>query len=314
MEHQQGQRRWRGWQMALAALAFFVPFFIRLPVALDAAFWQRLMDAAHLPAFGVLAGVLARVAGGARPGWQHFSRAFAGAALAAGAVELVQEWTGREASFGDFLYSVAGAFIGVAGWAAWRRGTGWRLAVVLYAAFVAAAVLLPAWRLGGGIALRAGNFPVLADFEEVAEIRMWRADIQNDNPYGSHVSQSREGVAHGTYAGRIAITQTFDYPGIRLFLADQDWRGYRELAFEVFNPGTTFELSLRVDDNQVAYPRFYRAFAIPPGRSSHRVSLEEIQRGTKNGPLNLGSMRRLIFFLDNPRTPRVFFLDWVRLE
>ncbi len=146
---------------------------------------------------------------------------------------------------------------------------------------------------------------------------MWRAVIQNDMPYGSHVALSREHVAHGVQSARIAIDVLGAYPGTRFYLADQDWRGYRELAFDVYNPADAFELSLRVDDNLPAPrhdDRYNGALRMEPGWNRVRVPLAEIEHGARNRPLNMDKIRRLIFFIDHPPKARVFFLDWVRLE
>jgi hypothetical protein len=313
MAEKRGNRRW--W--ILAAALFFTLFLIPLRFGLHSDLRERLLDAAHTPAFATLAWYLLRHLPAAWTQTRRLSVTLAIAVVLSIGIELLQGWSGRQASATDALYSVAGAFLAVLGHCLWPRGFGSRFAFILYSAWICAGVVLPAWRIWGALCWREAAFPLIADFEERSEFRLWLATIPWDNPYASTVSPSVRGVSHGAQSARVAIEAAPGYPATRLYLADQDWSAYQTLAFDVFNPGEPFELSVRIDDSYPAprhNDRYNGVFPMARGWNHVRVPLAEIQRAARDRPLNLTAIRRLIFFLDQPKTPRVFYLDWIRLE
>lgn len=296
---------------------FYGVFLKPVELGSDRMFWEKLLDTLHVPAFAGAAlfihWMLPRAWTSARRSFVAFAIAF----VVGVSVEYLQELTGRQASFDDALYSVAGAFLGALGIAMWPRGRWSRLIFTLYAAVVCAGIFLPAWRRFGAIAWRETQFPVLADFEETAEFRLWYEDIAWDNPHGVSMTSSTFGASHGLRAARIVSNTSEGHSVIRLYLAKKDWREYRTLAFDVFNPGSEFVLSLRLDDRKDvphAEDRFYRAFPIVPGWNHLSIPIEEIARNAQGRPLRIESMYRIVLFLEKPRLGQTYYLDWIRLE
>ncbi len=307
-------RGWHHWVLGLLALAcFLVP--LKFEVAME--FWERFLDFLHVPAFAAIALYLhhflpAKWSPARRLGW-----AFGLAAAASGMVEILQHWTGRQASFWDFYYSVSGAFLSVLWLLLWPRGFGSRVAWVLYTALICAATGLPAWHQWQCLAWREMNFPMISDFEDLEEFRLWREWRPFDAGWGFSIVPSTRYVTHGRQSARV-ILRGSQNGTMRIFLVNQDWRPYQAFAFDLFNPGEPFELSMRVDDDGPILPppnRFYRALPIEHGWNHIRIPLEEAKHPAKGRPLNLAAMRRIVFFRYEPKVDVcVFYLDWLRVE
>jgi hypothetical protein len=312
---QAAEKAARWWLWILVAGLFLAGFLVPLHLNPYDATRERLFDAAHAPAFAVFTLFLASRL---PSGWALVRRlawTFGTAVLVAVGIEFLQKLTGRETSFTDILNGVIGAFLAVLWCAMWPAGFANRALFIFYAAAVSAAMVLPAWRQWGSICWRQLHFPLIADFESRAEFRPWWTVIANEIPPGSTILPSVRGVSHGKGAARVSMFGKH-YPGVRIVTADQDWSSYRTLAFDVLNPGRPFELSLRVDDNlpiTTLNDYFVCALSMKSGWNHVRIPLADIQRA-RNRSFNIASVRKLIFFLDQPREPHVFYLDWIRLE
>ena len=305
-------RRW------LLGAAVCVSVFL-IPIRFDTnnEFWERLMDAAHIPFVAILTFFAWRILP-ARIVRNRALLAFAICTAAAGLSEWLQSLTGREPSWSDFTNSAAGAFLVFLGITMWQRRPvlPWRLIYIAYAGALCAITVLPAWREFRAIAFRSASFPVLGDFENPHELRLWCGDGRRDAPDGARIRRDTAHPSHGASSLRIE-TRAHGHPGVRFLAGDQDWRSHAALAFDVFNPADPFELSLRIDDDfpkPARDDRYNRALPIAPGWNHIVLPLDEIARTPKNRALNLTAIRRVVFFLDDPAQPRVFHLDHVRLD
>lgn len=275
------------------------------------------MDAAHIPVVAIVTLFAWRILP-ARIVEKRALLAFLIGTAAAGIAEWLQRFTGREPSWSDFTNSVAGAFLTFLGITMWQRRPvlPWRLLYIAYAAAICAITVLPAWRELLAIGWRSTSFPTLGDFENKHELHLWCGDGRRDAPAGARIRFVTEYASHGEHSLRIE-TRAHGNPGVRFLAADQDWRDYHTLAFDIFNPGDSFTLSLRIDDD---FPkperedRFYRALTIAAGWNRIAIPLEEIVSTPKNRRLNLAAIRRVVLFLEEPEQPRVFHLDYVRIE
>jgi hypothetical protein len=298
---------------AISAAVLFSP--IRFSV--DREFWERLMDAAHVPFFAALTLFLDAVLP-ARPFSATRRMAVAGliAAAIAGAVELLQPHTGRGGSFIDFLNGCLGAAITVSGWHAWHRGRVLRVAHALGAGAVMLFALLPAWREWRGMQWRRAHFPLLGTFESEDEMRIWTAAEVPDAPARTALLRVREHAKDGSHSLRVATALT-PWPGVRLRTGKADWSGFGALAFEVFNPGSPISLSVRITDDTASPGHDERYNGIVPlgeGWNHVRLPTDEIARGPKGRRLRLEVIRELLLFLDHPKQTSVLYLDHVRLE
>ena len=302
--------------LVLGALAMFLP----IRFAVNEGFWERLMDPMHIPFFGGLTALLALTNPLGIVG--HRPRLIATMLLAffaAAAVEIIQPFVGRQESFDDLRDGVFG--IALAGSALWkpfaRRSRSFILAWCGSALLLVAVGLHPAWEEARGIIWRARHFPLLADFEDADEMRLWDSAGLNGSALMDTVITPRP--LHAAQGGHSLIVQTGPgaWPGARLLCGDQDWRGYDALAFDIFNTEAAFDLALRIDDDTAQGghdTRFNRALTVQPGWNHFRIPLAEIEHGPRARALRLSAIRRVVFFRDHPHDWRTIYLDHLRLE
>jgi 4-amino-4-deoxy-L-arabinose transferase-like glycosyltransferase len=193
------------------------------------------------------------------------------AAMAAfgAATELLQHFTGRDASWVDLLGDVIGAAIPLI-LVTWPRH---RLLAGLLAAALATVACAPlAWALIA-YAYRSQQAPLI-----------WRAD--------------------SALLGKFAQWQQGNYPGLALEEVPPDWRGYRELLITVTNPNEeATEFSLMAYDNRQIYrykDSYKRSFVVPQhSTQTFRVPIEDIGRNSAGRAVDLESMGNLVVFQIN---------------
>ena len=300
--------------LAVVALASFLP----VHFAVDAEFWNRLMDAGHLPMFGLLALVFHFIHPAKRPGsLVHCATSVSLSTLVAATAELLQPLVGRTESWFDLRNGVFGAMIAVSGAALsqQRAKKRWRQAHALAALAIAAFALWPAFSEWRGICWRHANFPLLGEFESEAELRLWTAQGGSERSATSirftpeQAVQGKNSLAIHTGAG--------SWAGVSYSAGDKDWSGFKQLAFDVFDPGEPFVLSVRVDDDGDCSKfgsRYDNGFPLEKGWNHLAISLRELEHGPRSRKLNLRAIRRLALFTGANEPARSFFLDHVRLE
>ena len=301
----------------IAATVISAGFLIPIRWQVNVEFWERLMDYLHVPVFAAITGFLfvhfpARLTRRARIGWAIFS-----AAALAGGIERIQEFTGREASMSDFEDGIAGSALAGCALAAWplRARVLWLSLTAILVTAVSAVVLQPAWREFRAMQWRSAHFPLLADFEENTELPLWLSSHQADAQHGADIERSQDFASRGAWSLRVS-TQLTEFPGVRFLCGEQDWRGRKALAFDLYNTGAAFDLALRIDDD---FPkpdrgdRFLKTLPVASGWNHFSIPIVEIAAAPKR-PMNLAAVRRIVVFLDSPKEPHVFYLDHLRLE
>lgn len=298
---------------AVAVAALFVP--IRFTI--NAEFWERLMDAVHVPFFAAFTGFLFAVNPTRSPSEQRrIVMAAVLAAAFAGAVEVIQPLTGRNESFIDFRNGLLGILCATAWLEARRRHSrAALLGVVIFALVVCAFALRDAAAEGSGIAWRQAHFPLLGDFENDAELRLWIASGDDRIGRSARLQRTSDHATRGSHSLQISTT-TASWPGVRFLAADQDWSDRAALAFDVFNPGEPFTLSIRIDDARSKNhdDRYNSALTVASGWNHFRLPLSGVATAPHARRLDLHAIRRVLFFLEDASTPRRFDLDNVRLE
>ncbi len=270
------------------------------------------MDSVHVPFF---AGITVLFYFSMRPEFTSRTRRILFAAIAAiswaGAVELIQPYTGRSESIIDFRNGTAGVAFAALG-LAFPRGIPVIAAGVL-AVYVA--TLQPAWLELRGIHWRTSHFPLLGDFESDDEMKVWIAPDADDNkPCNTRLNRVELHASSGTHSLEVTAVG-LGYPGVRYLAERQDWRAYSAFAFDVFNPGEPFDLSLRIDDSNSTNrsDRYSAAIPLNAGWNHIRIPIAQIAGAPSARLLRLGSIERVVFFMDG-NNPRTFYLDRVRLE
>jgi hypothetical protein len=123
-------------------------------------------------------------------------------------------------------------------------------------------------------------------------------------------------ATHGEKALRIELFPS-DYPGWYPKLDVRDWRGYRALRIDVFNPGSeTFSITVRIDDRKKnpGYPDRHQAvFDLTPGANPIEIDLTRLQTSGTRRPIELESIHRFMIYTVSPREKKILYLDWIRL-
>jgi VanZ family protein len=299
---------------ALIIVACFTPARART----DAKFWGHIFDVGHIPLWAWLAAALLyALPRRVQPFARRSAAAFALAVVAAVAVELLQPQFGRSASIGDVVNDVIGAGLALTGLAAWRRSGSrwWRGGHLLAVATGFGIALWPAYEEWRGIRWRQMNFPVVGNFEHEDELKLW---LPQGGGRGrpTQILLTRARAVQGERSLRV-VGAAGDWAGVSFAAGRQDWRNYRALHFSAFNPREPFTLFVRVDDHRASPQsagRFEGGFTLAPGWNHVRVPIADVERGTRNRPLNLRAIRRVAFFTGDAEPQRFWFLDNVYLE
>ncbi len=282
----------------------------------DSPLMRAVFDAGHFPLLAVFTAVCFTLLAGGRLARFRLGAAVALGLLAALAVELIQPWIDRTSSVRDFLIGLLGVFTTATAVWVWRRpGVGLRLLHVFVVAILAMMVLRPTWHEFEAARWRRQHFPLLADFEDSVELRLW-------SPRGNRLlvpstmtpNLTRSSSGEGSLQIQTARGQ---YGGALYTAGRQDWQGFGSLVFDLYNPGEAFSFLLRIDDSgdcTERESRFNRDFTVETGWSSVRVALSDVREGPERRELKMSEITRVIFLARRSPTARIFYLDHVRLE
>jgi hypothetical protein len=259
----------RLWIAAVVLAAAGGLLLVPLDNSYRARWYGEVLDAGHVPLFGLLTFFFAGYVWPRRRGLMIF---FA-VALACGA-ELVQPLIGRSASWRDAAYGL----LGVAAAAVWLRADwSWMLRLAIVAGLLA----WPGWRTGTYVfdAVWAWqSFPELAISRSPWEERRWELQgVQMaETTSGAQRMQFSPNKSHGSSAVL--------YPVVR------DWTAYEtlDISFESEGEPLLFLISVR-DGKKLPpeLPRFDLWRRYPPGRHDVRIDLAELARGGDFPPIEL---------------------------
>lgn len=304
-------RVWLALGLLIAGAALIAP----VSFATNETLWRRLMDAGHLPlGFALTLLLEATNPFGIRRPATGLAAAVLASLLFGAATESIQPLTGREESLADFTNAALGTGMAWLFRSNWPRGATLRGVIWGVSLFLAAALCMPApWREWQATRWRTLHFPLLADFEEPAQMPLWRTP--NGAPLGTR-DRSSEVSAHGRFSLKVS-TGPERWPGVRLCQNGADWRGHEALALEAFNPGDAFDLGLRIDGaGPVHGPenRFNATLPLARGWNRLRIPLAEIAALQAGRQCDLSAVQWVVFFVDGPTPARTFYLDELRLE
>jgi len=277
---------------------------------------QKTMDGGHAFAFFLLSGLLYLVIEQRSKGWAVLISAILSVAMMV-MVELLQPYVGRTASLADFMIGLLGVIIALTGVVVWRHMNRWMLRVVHLVIAVVAVVwvvqpALDEWR---ALWLRGQQFPLLGDFEDRLEKRLWKASGEVDGER-TRISFSEKHTVSGASSLKIE-TVGGTWSGVSYAAGDQDWRDYRMLVIEAYNPGDAFAINIRIDDGVKNFPqygeRYNGQWQINAGANTLSIPLAKISLEPRVRPLELERIRKMILFVGKGETPLEFYLDNVRL-
>jgi hypothetical protein len=235
---------------------------------------------------------------------------------AAVAIEILQPLVDRTASVADLLSGVAGVVAALTGLQVWRTGGGSRLRWG-HGLLTLVAVLLvvhPVWAEWRALSWRNAHFPVLGDFEDDVELRLWKP-VNGGDPTRASILLTTERASHG--GGALEVRRGSGvWSGARYLAGRSNWRPYDELVCDVYNPSTPFPLMVRVDDDGDCTEhdsRFNLRVTVENGWNEIRIPITQIENGPKQRLLDTGSIKRLLLFGRVEHLPGAFLIDHVRL-
>lgn len=273
---------------------------------------RKTMDAGHGFAFILLSSLL-YLAMEHHGKWQATRVSGLFSILLMVGIEGLQPYFGRTASWADIQLSLLGTFIALSGMLVWRRVKSPLLKVVSLFLLVLAVgwIVQPIWSEWRSLWWREQQFPLLGDFEHKLETKLWSAHGQH-----TRVSLSDQHVVSGFNSLQVEVNKGV-WLGVRYAAGDQNWRKYKTLTMTLYNPGTAFNMNLRIDDGVNAFPkyaeRYNGEFQIGEGTTTLLIPLAKIAAGPKSRLLDLSRIRKMILFLSKNENPRLFYLDSVRL-
>jgi len=129
-------------------------------------------------------------------------------------------------------------------------------------------------------------------------------------------SLSDDVAFHGTRSLKLELYPS-SYPGLFPALKHHDWRRYKSLCFEVYNPGPeNVNIVLRIDDkkNCLEYKdRYNKTFMLLPGANSLKISLDRLKTSGTDRYLELKNIYRFFVFMSHPDKNYILYLDYFRL-
>lgn len=312
-------------KIALALLAILLGSVVFAPVPGKARWVRDLHDTAHGPVFGCIA-VLILMVLRAQPRLQlsslrQYAIAF-GLAVALGmGTEVIQGFTGRDATVADAVRDTLGAaaFLGIF-WAFDRRmgggrSTGARSAAVLISVGLLVALSMPATHAVIAYGKRGQQFPVLADFTQEID-DYFLASSASTRALEPLPTQWARGAGE-----KALLVKLKDEPfaGIHFVEPHPDWSGYSVLRLDITNPNDDeLLLTLRVHDaehNNTYTDRYNKAFTLAPhARRVFDFPLEEIASAPAGRRLDLRRISEVILFRGEPSPARGFYVSRVWLE
>ena len=173
----------------------------------------------------------------------------------------------------------------------------------------AAAVLLLAFALAACRPVPPATYRFL-DFERDADLDalVWECHAAFE--------RTPAHAGHGQWALRADLPPG-EFPGVEFRKVPRDWSPFDELRFRVYVEGDrALDAALRVDDDRPCTNVEDRAevpLRLFPGENEVRVPVRAIAQGPRARRLNVGRIRRMIFFLPGSNRREVLDLDDFRL-
>jgi len=124
-------------------------------------------------------------------------------------------------------------------------------------------------------------------------------------------------VSHGQKSLKLEMYPPSRYPGMSTSSFEHDWRGYKKLCFDIFNPKKEgVSISFRLDDKKdhPSYAdRINKSIKLKSGWNAICFELDSLRTSGTKRHLNLTNVTRLYMFTLNPERPLTLFLDNIRL-
>lgn len=306
-------RSWRNWLLVVVALLCLLLLFVGGPQRYFQRSHESLWGLGHVLCFAVWSILFLKW----KSGWsfvRQFVMVMVLTLVLGVGIEVIQVRIGRNFDLGDILNNMTGSFLVLAFFNTVRHGLS-RARLLLLQVFALLFLGIALFPLGRALfyeQLATSQFPLLADFEAAAELDRWEGNAD--------LSVSRDFVSHGDFSLKVDLN-TDRYSGTFLRYFPEDWRNFKVLTFDLYNPSEEdLRLTCRVhdrfhaDSGNAYTDRFNRTFSIPPGWTQIDLSLEQIADAPKDRLLDLEYVAGMGLFVTEQNEPKAFYLDHVRLR
>lgn len=298
----------------IAVLLVVVAVLLLLPLPRANRAMHALYDLGHAPLFGVLSVMLFWWGRKKLPRNDLIAAilVWGTVAILGIATEYVQGFLGRHPSWQD----VAANLLGSAAFLIWAISWNWRYRVMRIAAFaIGVACLVAAWRAPAielaDTLIQQRELPMLGSFERRLEFSRWQWSGEN-----CELGQAKRWASDGEMSMAIKFKPA-RYPSFSLYWPVEDWSPYQALTFDILLTGAEpLPLIVKIEDvdhNGETNDRFHRAILLQPGLNSPRIRLADVAIAPHGRTLDLRRIKRMQFYTVDLQTPRVLFLDNVRL-
>ena len=191
--------------------------------------------------------------------------------------------------------------------------SGDQIATVLIEALKIAGSVLVCMLLCASVACHSSvsGEKVLFDFESDADLDRfhWKCHTL--------FSLSEEHATRGRSSLKLELFPS-DFPGLAPMFEQNDWRGFGQLAFDVFNnEAESIQVTVRIDD-KLTFPgyedRYNHEYTLKPGLSTVVVPVDGLVTSGTGRRLDLKMITRLLVFVERPEKRIVLYLDYFRLS
>jgi len=227
-----------------------------------------------------------------------------------GAIELIQPFFGRSASWIDMGFNLFGGFIGLVFFAPARLEMSrkillsFQIGAVVLASLIFHGPMTTLWDMH----VAARQFPVLSDFETRFEAKRWTAGVID-------TSLARTGNA----SLRVELG-TDRYSGTTLWRSFGNWQGYTTLVISIYNPEPKpIAMTITIRDEEHSrrggeyHDRFNREFMLRQGWNDIRIPTADIKNAPAQRTMDLSMLTYLVVFAMNLSEVRTIYLDYVHL-
>jgi len=290
------------WLIVVVAFPFF---FLGGPDATSSKLYGALWNCGHIVFFIALVFVINRKIDLTR--WQFALITLLGVFVGGGLIEVIQSQTGRDGNWDDLLLDVSGTCVGLF----WLRSPS---LFVWLGRIVATAFLIPslsvvffeAWFQHHAMK----KFPLIAGFESSIELHGQKSTAELNAQFHTQ----------GDYSLKLNLT-TERYSGISFERLFNNWSGYKQLRFDIYNP-SSLPLTMVVRVNDIAHDktgwvdedRFNKRFQINPGWNHLIFSIDDIQKGPAKRLMDLSQISLIVIYAAQLPEARTIYVDNLRLE
>ncbi|MBV1919098.1 MAG: hypothetical protein KUG73_00335 [Pseudomonadales bacterium] len=288
--------------LILFTCAFLPSHYFRYPYIIS-----QCMDALHFPA-GFVLFIIIYLKLPTRKYTAHILLIVASLMFAA--VELLQPYAGRTASWGDLGVSLLGVLL------AWLWAIG-KQKSINFTSFIIISIVAGGslWLLkpGATATWRAYQihqlFPAIANFETSAHrliIPLWRSNV-NQIAYNKNRPEDGHYLSYNKRGNR--------WSGVELKIIQQNWSDRSELCFDAKGPLPSTKLLIRFDDQMSSdsHTSSTQKVAINSSWANYCINIQQLTVNEKR-TLDIGNMKKLIFFIDGKLPSKRFSIDNVRVN